>query len=302
MGYKPPLLTMKYKSIDEIKKDFGISSSDISEIKTELREILKEIHPDKNGEKFKNKLDEVNYHKILSAFEFFEQEFAFVAKAELTALTAIIKDSSSPLKEQKQIEVLDKKIDSILQKYKDSIRTPKISSAVISVVFTFLWLFPSTIKDHPILSRFISSGSVAFTVIWFYSVCITGGYWLLAKRRELRIEEATKKLGLEFIQNRLFNLFIKTRAETKETNNVGFTKDQLITFLTELDFFSLTLNPDHRQHFNPFEILLLIKRVDRNISLDVAQSLADIIIERAKKKNFLQLKADNNLVDTFELG
>ena len=61
---------MKYKSIDEIIKDFGINSTDIGDIKKELRQILKDIHPDKNGDRFKSKLDEINYHKILSALEF----------------------------------------------------------------------------------------------------------------------------------------------------------------------------------------------------------------------------------------
>ena len=225
---------MKYKSIDEIIKDFGINSTDIGDIKKELRQILKDIHPDKNGDRFKSKLDEINYHKILSALEFFEQEFALVTKAELTALTTIIKDSSSPLKEQKQIEVLDKKIDALIKTYKDSNYTPKISSAVISVIITFLWLFPTTIKEHPVLSRLILPNSLIFTIVWFYSLFITGGYWLLTKRRENRIEEATKKLNLESIQNRLFDIFVKSNLADKETECINFSKDDLISFLKKL--------------------------------------------------------------------
>ncbi|MEO6304261.1 MAG: hypothetical protein ABIP51_13935 [Bacteroidia bacterium] len=290
---------MKYKSIDEVTKDFGINSTNIGEIKKELRQILKDIHPDKNGDKFKSKLDEINYHKILNALEFFEQEFALVTKAELMALTTIIKDSSSPLKEQKQIEVLEKKIDALVKTYKESNYAPKISSAAISVIITFLWLFPTTIKEHPVLTKFISPSSLIFTVVWLYSLFITGVYWLSTKRRENRIEDATKKLNLESIQNRLFDIFMKSNLTDKGIEDISFSKDELISFLTELDFFNLTHNSYNRQA-NPFELLLLMGRINRNISLDLAQTLADIIIERAKKKNIIHLKIDHSLADTYE--
>lgn len=72
-------------TIEEIKKEFRINSNDISEIRKELRDIVKEIHPDKNEGKFKSDTDESKYHKTLKAIEFLDQDFSLVPKVEITA-------------------------------------------------------------------------------------------------------------------------------------------------------------------------------------------------------------------------
>jgi hypothetical protein len=292
-----------YTQISDIKKDFGLDTDDIAELKRELKELIKDIHPDKNNGQFKNKLDELNYQKILSALDYLNQDFAIVPRSELTALTTIIKDNFPAKREETQIKNLEDKIDKVIKVYKDSNLTPKISSTVLATILTFIWLFPGTVKDHPILSHYLTPTNIIFTTFWFYSLLLTAAYWLFAKRNEERLKEATKKLNLESVQNKLFRSFSEMkvyRAEKENKNYFTFSKDELIEHLTDLNTFTLEYEPERRRRANnPLNVFSIVLGRNRNIDLELAQTLTDIVIERAKRKNLIQLEQDHNLADTF---
>jgi hypothetical protein len=302
---------MNYTNIDDIKSDFGLQTEDISEIKTQLKELLKNIHPDINGgDQFKSKLDEINYKKIIAALEYLNQNFSIVPTSELTVLATILKDGMPAKKEEDQAKNLEKKTDKIIKAYYKSNLTPKISSTIFAAITTYIWFFPNIITDHPVLSKYFSPEAVmdnlVFTGIWFCSLIFTASYWAVLKRREEKIKDATRKLNIESVQNELFESFTRTKkyiAKKEEAKFLTFSKDELITHLTELDIFNLQYNPRRLRSSRPITAFLFSFSVfpNRNIELDFAQTLADIIVERAKRKNLIQLEQDNNLSDTYKL-
>ncbi len=128
---------------------------------------------------------------------------------------------------------------------------------------------------------------------------MSGGYWLFARRDEDRIKEATKRLNLESIQNRLFHSFSNMKIYIAKKENetfFRFSKDELIEHLTDMNTFSLEYSPRRHAIDNPFAFIMARKR---NIDLELAQTLSDIIIERAKRKNLILLEQDQNLSDTY---
>ncbi len=292
-----------YTNINDIKKDFGLQTDDISDLKKELKVLIKDIHPDKNKGEFKNKLDEINYQKIISALDYLDQDFAIVPKSELTALTTILKDNFPAKREEEQIKNLEDKIDKTIKIYRKSNLAPKISSTVIASMLTFIWLFPSTVKDHPILSEYLSPKNIIFTAFWFSSLFLTIVYWLLSKRNEEQLKDMIKRFNLESVQNKLFESFSRMEIYQAKKDNLTFftfSKDELIGHLTDLNTFTLEYSPQRRgRKLNPLNIFGILSPKNKNIDLELAQTLTDIIIERAKRKNLIQLEQDQNLSDTY---
>src|ERR1700679_364865 len=106
-----------YTNIHDIKRDFGLETDDITELKKELKGLYKDIHPDRNSGQFKNKLDEVNYQKLVAALEYLDQEFSIVPKSELTELTTILKGNFPAKTEETQVKNLEAKIDKTIKIY-----------------------------------------------------------------------------------------------------------------------------------------------------------------------------------------
>ena len=56
--------SMNFQNINQIKEEFSLQSSKIPEIKKELREMQKHIHPDKNAGNFASESDKETFLKI----------------------------------------------------------------------------------------------------------------------------------------------------------------------------------------------------------------------------------------------
>lgn len=291
-------------TIEDIKKEFGTKSNDISEIRKELRDIVKEIHPDKNEGKFKTEADESKYHKISKAIEFLDQDFTLVPKVEISALATLLRDQFPSRKDENQIKILEDRGERFIKSIKDSSTVPKVSSAVVTTILSFLWLFPSTIAEHPILSKYLTTDNLAFTFIWFYSIVFSGIYWLTAKTREDKIDSAIKRLNLESVQNRLFESFIELEIYSKKDIKIfRFTKENFIEYLTDIDMMTLEYHPG-RLRSSLADILWFIPTRRRNVNLELSQVLADIIIDRALGRELIKIEKGKRLSDTYtyEIG
>jgi hypothetical protein len=158
------------------------------------------------------------------------------------------------------------------------------------------------------------SQNYLFTALWLYAVFLTGGYWIYVKRREHQQKEAHQNLSLESIQNRLFDSFVNLKAfrlkREKEISlpqveeefqlYITFSKDELIEYFTGINIYTLEYEPHLRNRKkNPLNLIHFLFNHNHFIELELAQTLADIIIERAKKKNVLHLEQDESLSDTY---
>ncbi len=63
---------MEFASIEEIKEYFGINTDDIEEIRKQLKNMLAELHPDKNGGEYRNKKQQKDYEEVSNAITFFD--------------------------------------------------------------------------------------------------------------------------------------------------------------------------------------------------------------------------------------
>ena len=295
----------KYENLNDIQSDFGIESDEISVIKKELKSILKDIHPDKNEGTFKNKLDELNYQKAISALEFLDTEFRLISVNELNKLAVQTEKRISKKEQKKAVKKLDNKISGYIKNYKRSHLFPKISSTALTAIISFLWLFPSTLEDHPVLSIYFTPKNQSFTSLWALALMITIFYWLLLKINERKMENATKRLNLESVQNNLFRRFInmeKYAAKREKKSFIIFSKDDLINYFTSLDIFSLE-NPRYRRKLNLFNstIFDLVNR-KKLINIELAQNLSNIIVERALTKTIISIQDSNNISESYKFN
>src|SRR5260221_11217804 len=90
-------MLMKFNSIEEIKKFFDISTDSEEEIRNQLREIIKTIHPDKNGGRFRTKADKKYFYETQEALDYPDKKLNLPGtNQEFTLVTKPFKDPTSP--------------------------------------------------------------------------------------------------------------------------------------------------------------------------------------------------------------
>jgi len=83
---------MEFKSLEHIKSEFTLDGETLSELRTELRNKLKEYHPDKIGEENFNKETQKTFHLINEAIEYLDdnREESLVPVSQVTELINIV--------------------------------------------------------------------------------------------------------------------------------------------------------------------------------------------------------------------
>lgn len=135
----------KYSNITEIIDDFGLSSSaiELDQIKSELKKLLKEHHPDSSKENYNEDL----FFKIKEAIE-------FVKKSKSNTLTNI-NEYQDIIKAQIQILEINNKyekkeiIETSNVEIKKRYWIPKISSGIVFIICTSLFSFQNNFSEHP---------------------------------------------------------------------------------------------------------------------------------------------------------
>ena len=240
--------TMDFNSIDEIISHFDFAVKDSEEVKKELRNLIKEIHPDKNKGDFRSDEDKAFFHEIQAALNYLEkadQSVSLSTQSEIKALTKALTDLALTKKVETIAESVEKTNSSLTTKLQDSITSfhrlnssPKITGILATAIITALWAFPSVIKDHPLL-KFLYHHNKEFTLFWVLSLVVMGMLWVKIKSSEKHDKQIKSSYKLESTQNNIFNLFIRWMVsnyinfEIKNHKRViTFSKDDLINFLT----------------------------------------------------------------------
>lgn len=301
---------MHYKDIDEIRKEFGLQTSDIVEIKSKLRKLLQDIHPDKNNGNFKNDAERAKYDKIIAALDFIETPRALVVKTELTALTKVVTELIQANKSNDYVHKyeteLSKKVETSIKLYHSSHLFPKITSSVVTALLTFIWLSPNSFADNPILSKYLSSTSPLFSVIWLTSIIFSIQLWYILNRKEQRELRLKTNLNLENTQNQIFHEFINWKVRNSESaiKIISFNKTELIDFITNLRINRNEIRyetglSERQERLQNIPFFLLTNNV--SIDIELAQSLTDLIIARAEKKGVVELEKSKSLTDKYKI-
>ena len=288
---------MEYYSIKEIRDEFGIDSESPDEIRKELIKKLSKIHPDKNKGEFSSGKEKEDYLKINSAIRFLDEQTkdqeALIPLKDVTDLIKTVKELVPTNNENKSVEKLRIKIDDSIDKLKHRNRTPKIATSSITALLTILWVFPSAVKQHPILGRYIDPTCLSFsifTIIWLFSLMFAAIFWSFLRRIENKEAAFKKRLNLESVQNSLFKEFIDTgRHRTPTDSQVRFLKAEFVKFLASTATYEVTPSP----------LLFRFLSPDKVIDLELLEALAKVILNRAEVNGYIKRDKGKNIDDLY---
>lgn len=297
---------MKFNSTDEIKKHFDLASDTTSDLKSQLHEIIKKIHPDKNGGSFRTKADEKYFLEIQDAIEFLDNSNNLpVTRQELSLITQILKDilPASQIKQSENYLILENKIQTSIKFYKSKHLFPKISTSALAIVLTAIWLFPNSVSEHPVLKNYFKTDNPTFGIFWFGSVFLCAMTWLILKAVEKRDKELKRGLSLETNLNKIFTRFIDYRYHGKVVDDFFyFNKDELIDFILEYDFKNdrVKVRKFKKSILDIYtDFLMKLIPVSSNVDIDLAQSVGDVIIEKGTAKKVVERVDSFSINDTF---
>ena len=145
--------------LEEIQKRYNISSNDLKEVKAQLKTKLKENHPDNNNNFDSDYFSELNNDLayVEDLIRNSENQNTLVPMSEvLQTLAEIIQ---VPAKKDKEVlnEKLSETIQSRLLITRKRLRIPRIGSATMLAVITFLWMFPNQVLEHPFIQMLLGN-------------------------------------------------------------------------------------------------------------------------------------------------
>lgn len=283
---------MEYYSIQEISDEFGIDNESPDEIRKELIKRMSKIHPDKNKGEFSSEKEKRDYLKINSAIRFLDlqtkDQEALIPLKDVTDLIKTLKELVPTNNENKSTEKLRIKIDNNIDKLKHRNQTPKIATSSFTALLTILWVFPSTVQQHPILSMYIDPTYIWFTIIWLYSLMFTAILWSFLRRIENKEAAFKKRLNIESVQNSLFEDFIASGILTTHTGGqVIFLKTGFVIFLTEY------------YKVRPSLLRFRFLSPDKVIDLELSEALAKVILNRAEVNGYIKKDKGKNIDDMY---
>lgn len=271
-----------FDSIEQIKKEFNIKVDQVHGIRKELKRIQASIHPDKNNGEFISDSEKNQYLSINEAIDYidnYNEKRALMPLREITDLVNVIKElipSSAEKQESKLVENLETKIKNIKDRHK--YWYPKITSTAIFAVLSFIWLFPSALKENPILNKFIDiDGSIIFG-IWITSFIITAFVWLVLLREEELERNFLSVLKTETMQDSIFVGFIRTLRHSGNTP-LSFTKGDFINYLLD---------------WSPGRF--------RKIDLEIAENLTEVIFAKAEMKKCIKKYDKKSFTDYYTIN
>lgn len=270
---------MNYTSIEEIKKEFDIQTDKKVEIKSELRKKLANSHPDKVGEK---DFDSTKFNRIKNALDFVNNGNQELTTTEqVTDLIKIVRDLTNNTSKDLSEKQLSDSLDSYYKERKEALLFPKISLSVVTAILSFIWLFPQTVEDHPILSRYISFENELATMIWLTLLIYTGFFWILISRKERREKVLSKRLKTDRTQNEILTDFKKSESSKK------FMKSNLTGFILRGYSF--------RRQSSVLSLFMGRPGIDQ----ETAENLSNYIIKKAESKGLIEEIQNEKSLDDY---
>lgn len=263
-----------FSSLQMMKDQLGIDGESIDELRSKIRAIQMKYHPDKNGGDFVDEETKKQYLKLDEAISYIDtlkkqENFDLVTISAVTDLTKAVTAMVTAQNEVSNKETqLSSEIGRSIENYSSRLKIPKIALTAITVAISAIWMFPNTVKDHPVLSRFINFESMTISIMWLYILFGAVFFWFITWRKEESNKEFQESLKTESIQNRLFTKFIKN------VDSGTFTLEEFVEFIMH----------SHRNRtliFPPF-------RYSSQIDSSLAHATAEVILERAIKRDALK--------------
>lgn len=291
-------------NISEIREKYGIESTELENIKYELRKLLKNAHPDNNN----GECDTEHFDEIMNALDFVDREMIGGSeKNEVQvlseALVSIIRstNNSSELSIQKEIERRKEKLETDIEKYSSPIigetRVSRYSTVGITAVITFLWLLPDKVLSHPFFKWITTDDAFAdvhftliFFIIWIYMLMFTGLCWYRTFIIEKKEKEILSRIKNKSLQNRMMMDFIENLSFN---GTLSFSREQFLEYiLNELGemFGSLQYRITRRK-----------KHLYNCFSQEIIENVTDIILMNAEEHKVIKKDEKRSLIDYYSI-
>jgi len=263
-------MSIEFSSIEMIQEEFNLEDESYDSIRSVLKHIKSTLHPDKTGGKFSNENDELQFHKIDNAIKFIDSnKHESKDLVTISAVTGLTKAVTALVSSQSEVTnkntELSNEINRSIVGYSSKLKMPRIALTAVTVALSAIWVFPNTVKEHPVLSNVIDFTSFSTNIIWGYAVIFCLIFWVRTWRSEELTKADRESLKTESIQNKLFSNFIQNNSYK------DFSLEDLVEFL-------MFQNRKVRQ---PFTVFL---GSAQNIDLPLANATAEVIIDRAVKR------------------
>lgn len=278
--------------INDICERYGIESHSLEEIRTELKRMLKDNHPDNNSD-----YDVDYFTKLKSDLEFVES-LLNSSGTTLVPMNEVIKTLAEILqvptkkeenqKEKLEIELstsVDNQISTVTKRW----RIPRYSSTSILAIITFLWMFPNQVLEHPLMKmlfRYKNADDyiMVITLMWIYMLGVTSFLWLTSVRYERIEKEIIDRVKLDSVQNNIFMKFLDNVSPKTQ-----FTKQEFMEYLSN------GLNVVDKKKVGAS----FIKHF--RLQEEVIQNMAEIILLRAKEYEIIKVIKPNGLIECYEV-
>lgn len=291
---------MTYKNLEQIQKEFNIKSNDLEFIGKKLKSLQKQVSLRKTGDEFTDKGDEELFGRLSEARQFLKlshkngQMVHVDAVRDLVRLVTEQRVESATVQRESRVET---KIDFAISHYRSPVRRQSFTLSGIAVVMGFLWTMPENAVKFAGPFGTLDSSSPLFSMIW---MCLMGGaglLWLLVSSREAKAKTQLAKLKNLGIQNSLFEGF------ASQYNRADFTSDKFARFIFN------KMNGNFRYGNRPItdfvqayprKVMRLLGIVPTElVDMEVATSVAELVIEKGMSKNMLHLSGSAGLSDVY---
>lgn len=179
---------MNWQSRTEIIDALGLESDagDLPALKSELRDILIGIHPDRNGGMFKSGKDEARYHKATSALEFLEANestaLAMIPVGQLPAIIKAVTEAIAPLREPSASDLSEKCRVTNHSEVTKRYQVQRMTSGTLAAIGGALFAFSSSLKDNLLLGPLATDPVVQACVLTLAIMCAI--LYMLTRVRE----------------------------------------------------------------------------------------------------------------------
>lgn len=285
-------------SIDEIKQKYNLETNSLEEIKVELLKRIKQNHPDESNYRavdsnieITDLIKEYNYIQNLIDPDR-KQEVSIPMNEVVKAFTGIMQMPTKKDKEEVLSEKLNTSINDQVNETRRKMSFRRYSSASITAIITFLWLFPNQVLEHPVVKMLVEDYQQGIYMIlwaWLCALAFTCMLWVSAKHIENVENNLIKHIELEGVQNTVFMNFVDYIAP-----ECFFVKTRFVDYLKTY-IYRRMWRPRIRYRFH------LNIGYKKNIQEEVIQNMADIILLRAQEHEVIRKVKSNSLIDSFEI-
>lgn len=281
---------MRYSSINDICIEFKIDSSkEISEIISELTKIQVSIHPDVNPN-FSNKdLDTLSRIDEAKTYLRGIEKQTLVPIPDVMSIIKVIKNED--ISTVQEIENAQININNTSQKLIKTIKNyylpREITVAGVLGLISFIWAFPSTITQHPILGRIIEYETFYLfsTLLWFLVLILSLFLLSITYRNETYAKNILHDLENIDNQYHLFCKFINKLNDSKTFTNQDFEQELREKFCYN------NRHSHHARYPIPKSLLASIQEIIPKIS--------NMIILRALEKGIIVKVQQASWYDTY---